>query len=138
MTEQRVCEGGCLCGALRYSFSGDPLITAVCHCRNCQRQSGSAFSIVCVVPAAAYHQTGASKVFADKGNSGKAVFRHFCADCGSPIVSIVEAMPGLVIIKAGTLDRPDQYEPTQEAYCDSRFAWLPPLAGTQKSSSPKV
>ena len=42
--------GGCLCGAVRYSFTGEPLMQAVCHCKNCQRQAGSGWSMLIALP----------------------------------------------------------------------------------------
>lgn len=124
--------GGCLCGAVRYTVAGDPMIVAICHCRNCQRQSGSAFSIVGAVLDAAYTQTGVTKVFEDRGESGQAVMRHFCAHCGSPIVSIAAALPGLTLIKAGTLDDPGRWVPTMESYCDTALDWVATGAETQR------
>lgn len=118
-------EGGCLCGQLRYSFTGDPLIMALCHCRNCQKQSGAPFSLVCAVADHVYRESGETRIFEDRGESGGAVFRHFCATCGSPIRSMAAAIPGVTIIKAGTLDRPDQWPPALEAYCDSALNWMP-------------
>lgn len=133
MSDTQTChEGGCLCGAIRYGFEGDPLLTAICHCTHCQRQGGSAFSIVCAIPSDSYRQTGTTRVFLDKGDSGKTVERHFCGTCGSPIVSIVEALPGLTIIKAGTLDTPDSFAPTQEVYCEHAFRWMPAVPGTTR------
>lgn len=121
-------SGGCLCGQVRYRFTGDPLMVAVCHCRHCQKQSGSAFSLVCVVTDAQYRQEGETRIFQDRGDSGGTVDRHFCAHCGSPITSIAGILPGLTIIKAGTLDDPSPWRPAAEAYCDSALPWLPPLA----------
>ena len=43
-------EGGCLCGAVRYESNSEPAVTAICHCKHCQKQAGSAFSIVVGVP----------------------------------------------------------------------------------------
>ncbi len=125
-------EGSCLCGAIRYQFEGEPLLTAVCHCRHCQKQSASAFSVVCAVPEAAFKQTGTTRIFNDKSDSGNIVKRHFCADCGSPIASITEALPGLVIVKAGTLDRFDEIVPTVEAYCDRSVGWVSPVADAER------
>ncbi|HEX7871312.1 MAG TPA: GFA family protein [Sphingobium sp.] len=124
-------EGGCLCGQVRYSYAGEPLLTAVCHCRHCQKQSGSAFSVVCAVPAAAFSQTGSTRVFADVGESGQGVERHFCPDCGSPIVSIAAALPDMILIKAGTMDGFSALTPVAEVYCDSAATWLPALADTR-------
>jgi len=136
--EESMLTGGCLCGHIRYRFLGPPLLTAVCHCRHCQKQSGSAFSIVCATPSDGYGQSGTTAIFADTGDSGKRVMRHFCPHCGSPIVSLAEAFPGLTIIKAGTLDDPDQIKPTVEAYCDSAWKILPPLEGTQRFSRSNI
>ena len=126
-------EGGCLCGNIRYQFSGDPLATAICHCKHCQRQGGSAFSIVSVVPSAAYAQQGDCKIYVDTGDSGQPVYRHFCGDCGSPIVSLVAAMPGVTIVKAGTLDDPSWLQPTQEVYCCNALPAVPHFAGTTRA-----
>lgn len=124
--------GGCLCGAVRYELKSEPVVTAVCHCTHCQRQSGGVFSTNLGVPEAAYVQTGETKVFTDKGDSGKAVWRHFCPNCGSPILSKVEAMPGMVLIKAGTLDDMSGLTPSIEVYTDHAAAWVAPIAGAAR------
>jgi hypothetical protein len=106
--------GGCLCGKVRYAAEADPVFTAVCHCKNCQKQAGT------------------SKTFEDTGDSGKPVHRNFCPDCGSPITSVVDAMPGLTFIKAGTLDDPSWLKPTMEVYCDSAQPWITYGGGLQR------
>src|SRR5215813_12050898 len=100
----REMTGGCLCGQVRYSANADPAIVAVCHCKNCQKQTGTAFSVVVGVPKSAVSIQGTLKTFHDRGNCGQPVDRNFCADCGSPIVSDVAVVPELRFIKAGTLD----------------------------------
>lgn len=130
--------GGCLCGAVRYTVTGPPLLTAICHCRHCQRQSGSAFSVNLVVADAQFAAQGEMRVFDDWGDSGEAVHRHFCAACGSPIVSIADAFAGLTIIKAGTLDDPGSVVPTQEAYCRDAWAIVPRLDGTDRFQASNI
>lgn len=125
-------EGGCLCGAVRYVLKSEPIMTAVCHCTHCQRQSGGVFSTNVAVPEAAYVQTGETKVFADKGDSGQAVWRHFCPNCGSPILSKVAMMPGMVLVKAGTLDDMSGLTPAIEVYTDHAAAWVAPIPGAQR------
>lgn len=127
MSGGNVREGGCLCGQVRYSFAGDPLLVAICHCRHCQKQSGAPFSLVYAVSNDAYRESGETRIFEDRGESGSAVMRHFCGHCGSPIRSMAAAIPGLTIIKAGTLDVPDQWPPVLEAYCDSALTWMPAI-----------
>lgn len=123
--------GGCLCGAVRYELSARPVFTAICHCRNCQRQTGSAFSIVTGYPAAAYSQTGESSIFVDRGASGRPVERHFCGRCGSALLSRIEPLPELVLIKSGTLDDVAGLDPVVEVFCASRMSFLPELPGTE-------
>ena len=53
--------GGCLCGAVRYAIAAEPLMQAVCHCKNCQKQAGSAWSMIAGVPEAALTVTGEPK-----------------------------------------------------------------------------
>jgi hypothetical protein len=129
---QHSTSGGCLCGAVRYEYSGEALFSAVCHCQSCQRQTGSAYSVVIGVPATAFQQQGATRSFTALGVSGKPVARHFCPDCGSPIISMVEALPDVVIIKAGTLDGGATLKPTIEVFCDTALPWLPAISGATR------
>jgi hypothetical protein len=125
-------EGGCLCGKVRYSADAEPVFVGVCHCKNCQRQAGTAFSIVAAVPKASLSIQGAMKTFNDRGDSGKAVYRRFCPDCGSPILSDVEVMPDISILKAGTLDDTSWLKPTMEIFCDSAQPWVSLGGGQQR------
>ena len=119
-----VISGGCLCGKVRYRADADPAFIGVCHCRNCQKSSGSAFSIVVGVPQPGFTVQGQLKTFNDKGESGKTVYRRFCPSCGSSMLSEIEVMPGMIILKAGTLDDPSWVRPTMQLYCDSAQPWV--------------
>jgi hypothetical protein len=125
-------EGGCQCGQVRYTLKSEPVVTLLCHCTHCQRLSGSVFSTNVGVPEAAYEQRGETKVFVDKGDSGQAVWRHFCPNCGSQILSKLGAAPGLVVIKVGTLDNLSGLKPAIELYTDHSAAWVVPVAGARR------
>lgn len=130
MTETIQHEGGCLCGAVRYTVAGEPQMVGVCHCRHCQRQSGSAFSMVWGVADGQFSQSGETRLFADVGDSGLAVERRFCGNCGSPITSVMAAMPGMVFVKAGTLDAPGAGPaPQLEVYRETALPWCNALPG---------
>lgn len=116
--------GGCLCEAVRYSVSGDPVAQAVCHCTNCQKQSGSAFSIIIGFPDAAVNLEGELTTYADHGESGNVVGRKFCGKCGSPILSEVAVTPGITWIKAGTLDDPKHLAPSMHVWGKSKQDWV--------------
>lgn len=117
-------KGGCLCGAIRYESEVDAVATAVCHCRNCQRQSGSAFSILVAVPKPSLKLEGEVRTFLDRGESGAEVRRQFCGTCGSALVSLVDSMPDLAWIKAGTLDDVSWLQPQMHIWCDSVQPWV--------------
>ena len=125
-------KGGCLCGAVRYELTAEPQMTAVCHCTHCQRQGGAVFSTNLMIAESAFVQTGETKVYADKGDSGQAVWRHFCGTCGSPIISKIAVMPGVVAVKAGTLDDMSGLTPAIEVYGDHAAAWVAPIAGVKR------
>ena len=112
-------EGGCLCGQVHYSGDAEPAFQAVCHCKNCQRQAGSAYSVIVGVPRGTLTVTGTLKTYHDKGDSGGTVDRLFCPECGSPVFSEAPANPALVFIKAGTLDDPSWVTPQIHIWTES-------------------
>lgn len=120
--------GGCLCGQVRYSVDGDVAMQVNCHCKNCQRQSGSAFSTIIGVPQDALTIEGELKTYDDQGESGEAVLRDFCPNCGSPLFSRVAVAPGLVFIKVGTLDDTSSFTPAMHLWTKSKQHWVD-LAG---------
>ena len=103
MTDKRT--GGCLCGAVRYESEGDPVFSLQCHCRDCQRSSGTAYIAAMRVPAAGFRITqGAPKRYVGKADSGNEIIRAFCGDCGSPLFSRRELTPENTALRIGTLD----------------------------------
>ena len=118
-------SGGCLCGAVRYECSAEPLGTAICHCTHCQKVSGSAFSVNVVVPAPSLTWQGQSLAsYADKGESGKPLSRKFCRNCGSSLATETEALPGAIIIKAGSLDDKSWLKPNYHLWTNSAQPWV--------------
>ena len=116
--------GGCLCGKVHYSGDVEPAFTSVCHCHNCQKESGSAFTIVVGVPQPALSLQGQLKTYVDKGDSGKALYRRFCPECGSTVIDEAEALPGILMIQAGTMDDTSWVKPAMQIYCDSAQPWV--------------
>lgn len=120
-------DGSCLCGKVTYDSTGEPLATAVCHCTECQKQTGTSFSVVVVVPRDALQIEGSSlSSYTTVGtDSGQEVARRFCSECGSPIVSLSDGTPELAFIKAGTLNDSSWLEPQMQVWCDSAQPWVP-------------
>jgi len=107
-----------------------------CHCKNCQRQSGSAFSTIVGVPEGALTIEGTFKTFDDEGESGQAVLRDFCPKCGSPLFSRVAAAPGMIFIKVGTLDDTASFTPAMHLWAKSKQDWVDLAGQTSFETNP--
>ncbi len=113
-------EGGCYCGEVRYETEGEPVMKGQCFCRECQYITGGDSVLIMGMPEPGYKNTkGAPKGF-KRTDIEKAVTREFCPNCGTHITT--RAMPGLVMIKVGTLDDPSVFEGPQMAIytCDKQ------------------
>ncbi len=118
-------EGGCNCGAVRYRAEGDPIVVAQCHCANCRRQSGSAFSVNLLFKAAAVSHEGDLSIYEDRDTfSGNPVLRKFCGRCGSPIFSEMTDGKEMIVVKAGTLDDPGSFVPTVSVWTSTALPWV--------------
>ena len=103
-------EGGCRCGRVRYRLTIPRLPKAyACHCRDCQTWSGSAFSLNFVLPEDQLVVTGEPAIFELPSADGERVSRQrACPVCFTRIFNTNTARPGMVGIRAGTLDRSDE------------------------------
>jgi hypothetical protein len=119
-------DGHCLCGKVTYHCDEEPMATLLCHCTDCQRQTGTTFSIVVGVDRDALVVEGDSlATYVTVGeDTREAVKRQFCSACGSPIVSLPDVTPDLAFIKAGTLDDTSWLEPEMELWCRSAQTWV--------------
>lgn len=125
-------EGGCLCGKVRYAADAEPIFVGVCHCTNCQKGSGSAFNAVVAVPKPVLTMTGTVSTFEGRGDTGNAVYKSFCPECGSPIAEEAAIMADVVMIPIGTLDDPSTVKPAMQIYCDSAQPWALLEGGIQR------
>ena len=87
--------GGCLCGKVRYSANADPAFIGVCHCRDCQKFTGSAFAMVVACRRRRCQSQGKLNTFSKPGDTGKTIERSFCPECGSSIADEAAVMPGM-------------------------------------------
>lgn len=120
-------EGGCLCGSVRYRITQPLLAVVACHCKNCQKQAGSALSIIAVAARPALEIQGELATYEDRGSSGQTVLRRFCPRCGSPIISDMASAEaqGMIFVKAGTLDDSRDLQPSAHFWTASAQAWFP-------------
>jgi hypothetical protein len=116
-------KGGCLCSTVRYEANGSPLYAGHCHCRDCQRATGTGHLTAVGFNKYDVRIEGELRVYATKGGSGREVRRYFCPTCGSYIFSESDARPGAVNLAAGTLDDPGTISPTFSVFDRDRHAW---------------
>jgi hypothetical protein len=112
-------KGGCLCGAVRLGFSGEPYRVGLCHCLDCRKHHGALFLATAIFPEGAVAISGTTREY--RG-------RHFCPTCGS---SVFSRSGDEVEVHLGCLDQPSQFRPTYELWAVRREAWLPPFEATR-------
>jgi hypothetical protein len=116
--------GGCACGAIRYECAGVPLYMGNCHCRDCQRATGSAYFAAVGVSVAAFRlTTGTPGYYEKRADSGNLMRRAFCPQCGSPLFLTTSTRPDLVVLYAGSLDDPSWVRPARDIYVESAQPW---------------
>jgi hypothetical protein len=117
-------SGGCLCGAIRYSCSAQPVAMVNCHCRDCQKASGGPYSPTVIVPAQSLRiasgQPKFHKVICESGNEAT---RAFCLECGSQLFASSSGRSEFIGIKAGTLDDPSWFKPMADVWVASAQPW---------------
>jgi GNAT superfamily N-acetyltransferase len=119
------CDGGCLCGAVRYRLGAEPITSYVCHCTDCQRRTGSAFALSLVVPAAALEVTrGSTAAYAAALGDGRVKRGQLCAACGSRLWGEPRLDQTIRILQPGTLDEPSQFPPVAHIWARSAQPWF--------------
>ena len=101
-------DGRCHCGAIRYEAEVEPDSIAICHCRDCQRLSGSAFRANVSAPADTFRISGRPKLYVKIGDSGARRVHAFCQECGGPVYSCAEGEPTAYSLRVGALVQTDE------------------------------
>lgn len=115
--------GGCLCGAIRYEYKGEPVRAFICHCVDCRRSGGSLFHYGIMLDKSCFKFTGTPACFEIQSDSGRIIQRFFCQQCGSGLWNELEIAPKGIVLKGGTLDElPGSLKPTAEVYTRSKAA----------------
>lgn len=125
MSENAKRKGGCACGAVRYETVGDPMRISVCHCKDCQRRTGSAFGIGCYFRRDAVTLSGGTtRKYERTSDAGRHVGTHFCESCGTSVYWIPEVLPNAIGIAGGTFDDTDWLDPKLHIWSKSAQKWF--------------
>lgn len=115
--------GHCLCGAIRFSFTGPPHWVLHCHCESCRRATASPMTTFVSVPNTALTWDGVPANFA----SSPDVTRSFCATCGSPVAYEFAGKPEETHLYAALLTNPDAVRPEGHDFIEERIGWMDPV-----------
>ncbi|GMG88374.1 GFA family protein [Biformimicrobium ophioploci] len=119
-------RGGCLCGGFSYQFDRSHVVSAMhCHCKDCQKTTGSGKATIVLVPTAALETEGELKTYTVTGSEGAHVSRGFCPNCGSQVLSHVEELPTMRMVKAGSLDDTSWLKVESSCWGSAASPWSP-------------
>ncbi len=105
--------GGCMCGKVKFSVSGEPYRVGICHCMDCRKHHGGLFHASAIFPQDSVRI---------EGETGSYNGRFFCQNCGS---SVFGKSNDEIELNIGSFDSTNQFEPTYELWTIRREAWLP-------------
>lgn len=116
--------GGCACGAVRYEIKSEPLFQNHCHCRQCQKLSGTGHGSYLTFPGrAAASLTGEASTWRVAADNGAEKLHAFCPTCGAPVWLTFAAAPDLIAVHAASLDDPGRFQPQAITYGVRAPAW---------------
>ena len=126
-------EGGCACGAVRYRVLGQPVIAQVCHCRFCQRRTGSACAVLAVFKEGDVAISRGRLTLCEhrSDESGRWLKMEFCPQCGTTVTHTSEMRPGLRSIAAGTFDDPGWLRINRHIWTRSARSWVSIPSGAE-------
>jgi hypothetical protein len=114
----------CCCGKLNAETSGEPAFIVACHCRECQRRTGSVFGVGAYFPKSQVKLKSGGKMYVRDGQDGRKLRMHFCEDCGSTVFWELDITPNLYGIAVGTFAAPDFSSPTVSVWEENRHYWV--------------
>ncbi|MCP4318939.1 MAG: GFA family protein [Hyphomicrobiales bacterium] len=114
---------GCACGAVRYETASDFEFSFQCHCRKCQRATGTGHAPAFAVDISDTRLEGSIRYYAHAADSGARTNTGFCPECGSPIVSSTERFPDRIYLLAATLDDASVFKPQFAVFANEAQPW---------------
>ena len=117
-----VFSGKCLCGNVTYKCHAEPTVIFNCHCEDCRLATGSVFGTNFFVPEDELEIFGEVSSYSHTADSGSAMTKRFCPNCGSLLFGNNSAKSNVVSIRAGTVDQLDLIKPVVNVFMDSKVS----------------
>jgi hypothetical protein len=126
-------EGACHCGNITYEAEIDPEKVGVCHCTDCQKLSGTAFTVYVPAPRESFRLlTGQPKIYVKTAESGTKRAQAFCPECGSRLYASAVSDPKVFNIRVGTVRQRAELRPRHQLWCRSALGWVMNLESVQR------
>lgn len=117
--------GSCLCGAVRYEVTGEPQRALNCCCKDCRKAGGGLFHYGIVIAEDDFKLlSGQLSAYETTADSGNKITRYFCPTCGSGIYNDPSVLPGIVVLRGGSVDEGALLPPTIELFAESKPEWI--------------
>jgi hypothetical protein len=114
-------EGGCLCGSIRFRTDGEPLVSAICHCRTCRKTASAPILpfLTFLVGRFAFTRGRPTDYRSSSG-----VTRSFCGRCGSPLTYRNDNEPDRIDVMTCTLENPEAFPPSYHVWVSHKPTWV--------------
>jgi len=120
---ENIIKGSCHCGAVEFELKGNPKLVVNCHCNDCKKRNGSAYSTYMAVQESDLSVVKGKNTL--QGYSVKNVgIKQFCSQCGSPIYNENYRYPGLYMLFYGAFNESSNFSPDFNVYCESKYNWV--------------
>jgi len=114
----------CACGQLRAMCEGEPARVSLCNCTQCQKRTGSVYSVHAYFERERVKTEGAAKRFQRSSDAGRRVNFAFCPECGSTVFWEMELFPDKIGVTAGTFADPDFPTPHVVVWTENKYRWV--------------
>jgi hypothetical protein len=117
--------GSCLCGSVNYKSNSDPLVIQNCHCDQCRKATGSVYLTNLFIKEENFEITGEVNNYTHLSDAGNNMTKYFCPNCGSQVFGKNSGRPGIITIRAGTVNEKDIIKPIRNLFLKSKVPSTP-------------
>ena len=123
MSDKAFATGSCVCGAVNFTINSEPVAMGQCHCKGCQRASGTGHMSLAFFPESEVSIKGEVAEYASTADSGNINTRRFCPKCGGRLFGQNSARAGLMAVAVGAIDDNSWFNPQRIVYCKDQPEW---------------
>ena len=117
--------GSCLCGSVNYKSNSDPLVIQNCHCDQCRKATGSVYLTNLFIKEENFEITGEVNNYTHLSDAGNNMTKYFCPNCGSQVFGKNSGRPGIITIRAGTVNEKDIIKPIRNLFLKGKVPSTP-------------